>query len=269
MPRRPSPRSLRAVLLAAALLPAVVGCDLVLAPESARPSRLVATPEPTPEPTPVESDEFQTLPPEPSGSGSGLVDAAEALADLRSYRVTVSTRGLVPATTPGGPVTMTSTLLQGEHPAATFTMTGVDGFEGGRLQAIVIGDEAWLREGSGSWHKSPGGAADFDAAFTTMSPAELVAGFDVLSPALATVAIERRNGQRAEHLRAEASDDVVAAAGLTTGSIDLWRATSGGALVALRVDGTWEGDDGLPTRVVLRVDVSHVDDPANRVVPPG
>jgi hypothetical protein len=269
MPRRPSARPLGAVLLAAALLPVLAGCDLVFAPESARPSRLVATPQPTPEPTPVESDEFQTLPPEPSGGGSGLVDAADALADLRSYRVTVSTRGLVPATTPGGPVTMTSTLLQGEHPAATFTMTGVDGFAAGRLEAIVIGDEAWLREGTGSWRKSPGGAADFDAAFTTMSPAELVAEFDVLSPALKPVGVERRNGQRAEHLRADASDAAVAAAGLTTGSVDLWRATTGGALVAVRVDGTWTGDDGQATRVVLRVDVSHVDDPANRVVPPG
>jgi hypothetical protein len=269
MPRPPFARPLGAVLLAAALLPVLVGCDLALAPESARPSRLVATPEPTPEPTPVESDEFQTLPPDQPGSGSSLVDAADALADLRSYRVTVSTRGLVPATTPGGAVAMTSTLLQGENPAATFTMTGVDGFSEGRLQAIVIGDEAWLREGTGSWRKSPGGAADFDAAFTTMSPAELVAEFDVLSPALKTVGIERRNGQRSEHLRAEASDAAVAAAGLTAGSIDLWRATTGGALVAVRVDGTWTGDDGVATPVVLRIDVSHVDDAANRVVPPG
>ena len=269
MPRPPFARPLGAVLLAAALLPVLVGCDLALAPQSARPSRLVATPEPTPEPTPVESDEFQTLPPDQSGSGSSLVDAADALADLRSYRVTVSTRGLVPATTPGGAVTMTSTLLQGAQPAATFTMSGVDGFAAGRLQAIVIGDEAWLREGTGSWRKSPGGAADFDAAFTTMSPAELVAEFDVLSPALKTVGIERRNGQRTEHLRAEASDPAVAAAGLTAGSIDLWRATTGGALVAVRVEGTWTGDDGLATPVVLRIDVSHVDDPANRVVPPG
>jgi hypothetical protein len=164
---------------------------------------------------------------------------------------------------------MTSTLLQGEHPAAAFTMTGADGFEGGRVQAIVIGDEAWLREGTRSWRKSPGGAADFDAAFTTMSPRELAAPFDVLAPDLATVGIERKNGQRSEHLRAESSDEPVAAAGLTAGSIDLWRATTDGALVALLVDGTWVGDDGASTRVFLQIDVSHVNDPANRVVPPG
>jgi hypothetical protein len=268
MPARPSLRPVGALLLTAALLPVLVGCAAILSPESARPSRLVATPEPTPEPTPVESDEFQTLPPD-SGTGSSLADAADALADLDSYRVAVSTRGLVPATTAGGPVTMTSTLLQGEHPAATFTITGADGFDGGRLQAIVIGDEAWLREGTGSWHKSPGGAADFDAAFTTMSPRELAGEFDVLTPDLTTVGIERRNGQRAEHLRAESSDERVAAAGLTTGSIDVWRATSGGALVGLLVDGTWINDDGAPTPVELRIDVSHVNDPANRVVPPG
>ncbi len=270
----PSPRSVRRLpTLAALSLVAVVaaatlaGCDLMTATTTPRPSRLVATAPPTAAPTPVEIDEAPTLRPEPAGTGPGLVDAANALADLDSYRVALSSRGLVPATTEGGTVTMTSTLVQGDAPAAQFSMAGVDGFSGGRLQAIVIGDEAWLKEGSGGWAKSPGGAADFDAAFTTLSPIDLVATFDGLSGALQLVGTETRNGRRAIHYRTDSGDDGALEAGLTKGSADAWIAASGGFLVSLAIDGTWDVD-GTPTRVVLKIDVTRVDDGANRISPP-
>ncbi|HET7028982.1 MAG TPA: hypothetical protein VFI34_00600 [Candidatus Limnocylindrales bacterium] len=247
----------------------LVGCELMVAPSaSPRPSRDIATPPPTPEATPTEVDEFETLPPEPSGPDDSLVGIAEGLSDLDSFRVVVSARGIVPATTPGGSVSMTSTLVQGDEPAARFVMTGVDGFAGGRLEAIVIGDQAWLREGGAAWGKSPGGAADFDAAFTTMSPVELLREFDALSPILASAGTERRNGIRSQHLHGDASNLAATDAGLTDGTIDVWRATRGGYLVAFDLDGTWIGDEGTPTRTVLRIDVSRVNDATNRISPP-
>ncbi|HET7473855.1 MAG TPA: hypothetical protein VFJ71_12070 [Candidatus Limnocylindrales bacterium] len=246
----------------------LASCDLMVAPPSVRPSRAVATPEATPGPTPTEVDEFETLPPDPSGGDLSLVGAAQGLADLGSYRITVATRGVVPSATPGGAVVMTSTLIQGDRPAARFVLTGADGLTGGRLEAIVIGDEAWLREGTGPWRKSAGGAADFDAAFTTMSPAELADDFDALAQALHRVGVERRNGIRADHHHADAADPAASEAGLSDGAIDLWTATGGGYLVALALDGTWIGDDGAPVRTVLRIDVSRVDDPSNTVAPP-
>jgi hypothetical protein len=247
----------------------LAGCELMVAPPaSPRPSREVATPPPTVTPEPTDVDEFETLPPEPSGADESLVGAADALADLKSYRVSVSTRGIVPATTPNGTVAMTSTLLQGEEPAARFAMTGADGFTGGRLEAIVIGDVAWFKEGSAGWRKSPGGAADFDAAFTTMSPAELLSEFEALSPLLAAAGTERRNGIRSEHLHGDATNLAATDAGLTSGTIDLWRATSGGYLVAFDLDGSWVGDDGTSRRTILRIDVSRVNDAANRISPP-
>jgi hypothetical protein len=247
----------------------VAGCELMVAPPpSPRPSREVATPPPTLAPTPSEVDEFETLPPEPSGSDTSLVGAADSLADLASYRVVISARGIVPATTANGTVTMTSTQVGGDRPAARFLMTGVDGFAGGRLEAIVIGDEAWFKEGSGSWQKSPGGAADFDAAFTTMSPAGLLAEFEALSPLLTAAGTERRNGIRSEHLHGDATNFAASDAGLIDGTIDLWRATSGGYLVAFALDGSWIGDDGTAARTILRIDVSRVNDAANRIAPP-
>ncbi len=162
---------------------------------------------------------------------------------------------------------MTSTLIQGDNPAAEFSMAGVDGFSGGRLQAIVIDDRAWLREGGGHWVTSPGGAADFDAAFTPLSPIALIDGFDGLSVALDRVGTERRNGRSAIRYHTDSGDAVAKAAGLSAGAVDAWLAASGRYLVALVIDGTWDVD-GTPTRVVLRIDVTHVNDRANQVVPP-
>jgi hypothetical protein len=268
-PRPPLVRRLPllAILTVAALAPTLAGCDLMIAATTPRPSRLVATPEPTDTPAPTEDDEVPTIRPDSSGSGPDLLDAANGLADLKSYQVAVSTRGLVPATPESAAVTMTSTLLQGADPAAEFSMAGVDGYAGGRLRAIVIGDQAWLREGGGGWVKSPGGAADFDAAFTTLSPIDLVGGFEDLSGALQQAGTERRNGRSTIRYHADANDQVASAAGLTSGSIDAWLATSGRYLVALVIDGTWDMD-GTPTRVVLRIDVTHVNDRANRVTRP-
>ncbi len=258
---------LLAIVVVAALAVTLAGCDVMTLKATPRPSRLVATPEPPPEPTPTELDEAPTLRPDPSGSGPDLVDAANGLADLGSYRVAVVSRGLVAATPANGQVTMTSTLVQGNEPAAQFSMTGVAGFSGGRLQAVVIGDEAWLKEGGGAWIKSPGGAADFDAAFTTLSPIELVSEFEGLGGAIKRTGTESRNGRRTIHYEADAGDAVAKEAGLSKGTVDAWFAASGGYLVGLLIDGTWDLG-GTPKQVTLRIDVTRVNDRGNVITPP-
>ena len=262
----PAARPVAALLLVAALALVVAGCDLMLAPASPRPSRSSRTPEPVVAPSDG-TDEVPTLRPEPSGSGPDLVDAANALADQDSYRVAVVSTGLVPSSSVDGRVTMTSTLVQGDAPAAKFTMVGVDGLDGGRLDAVVIGDEAWLRPGGGRWHKSPGGAADFDAAFTALSPIDLASGFESLAGGLVAIGTETRNGIPTTHYRADSQSPGTAAAGLSKGTADVWLAVAGGYLAALDVAGTWDVD-GTPTPVTLRIDVSHVNDRANVITPP-
>ena len=244
------------------------GCELMVAPSpSPRPTPRVTIAPPTDEPSPTEIEEVPTLRPDPSGAIADLVDAANALADLDSYRVAVSTRGLVDAVPANGSVAMESTLVQGDEPAARFSMTGAAAFAEGRLQAVVIGDRAWLKEGFGAWRRSAGGAADFDAAFTTLSPIDLVSEFESLSDAIQLVGPEMRNGRRTLHYRADAGDAAAEDAGLSKGSIDVWFAATGGALVGLAIDGTWDLG-GTPTRVVLRIDVTRVNDPSNRVTAP-
>jgi hypothetical protein len=267
---RPSTFAARLVRISllVAIAAGLASCELMEAPASASPSRRVTSPQPAAS-VPDASDEVPTLRPVPSGEVD-LIGAADALADLDSYRVDIVSRGLVPSSAADGRVTMSSTLIQGDHPAAAFTMTGVDGLEGSSdapLQAIVIGDEAWLRSGSGRWTKTPGGAADFDAAFTSLSPTELVGGFEPLGPAFTKVGPETKNGRATTHFRAEAADPAATEAGLTAGGVDLWVGRDAGELVAILADGTVDVD-GTVTPVYLRIDVTHVNDPANKVRPP-
>lgn len=253
--------------LLATIAVALVGCEALTAQVSPPPSRISRTPEPLPTPEPAESDEVVTPRPEPSGNAPDFVDGASRLSDLDSYRVAVTSTGLVPASSADGKVTMTSTIIQTDSPAAAFTMTGVDGLDGGRLDAVVIGDEAWLRPAGGRWQKSPGGAADFDAAFTALSPIDLATGFESLASAIVTIGPEKKNGIATVHYRADSGDSDTAAAGLTTGAADLWLARDGGYLVALVVNGSWD-IDGTPTPVTLKIDVTHVNDRANVVKAP-
>jgi hypothetical protein len=261
--RRHRASGLLALLATLALLAA--GCDLMVATVTPGPSRPSRTPEPLPTAESQPSDEVPT--PRPEGSGPDLVDAANALADLDSYRVAVTSSGLVPSTAPDGLVRMSSTLVQGEEPAVRFSIAGLDGIPGGRLEAIVIGDVAWVRDAAGRWSKSPGGAADFDAAFTALSPMDLATEFDGLAPGLQPVGSERRNGIPAHHYRIDSSSPAAAAAGLSSGSADVWLATRGGFLVAFELDGTWDVE-GSPTAMRIRIDISRVDDRANAVHPP-
>jgi hypothetical protein len=250
------------------LTASVTGCALMEAPSSPTPSRRLASP-PTLPSIPVASDEVPTPRPVPS-SGIDLIGAADALADLDSYRVAIVSRGLVPSSATDGRVTMTSTLVQGDVPAASFTMTGIDGVEGladAPLRVIVIGDEAWLRSGTGRWTKSPGGAADFDAAITTLSPTELVSGFEALGPAFVKVGPEAKNGRPTTRYHVESTDPIAVEGGLTAGGIDVWLGHDAGELVGILADGKVDVD-GTVTSVYLRIDVTHVNDPTNRVRPP-
>jgi hypothetical protein len=246
----------------------VAACALMEAPTSPTPSRRFASPPSLPS-IPVASDEVPTPRPVPS-SGIDLIGAADALADLESYRVAIVSRGLVPSSATDGRVTMTSTLVQGDVPAAAFTMTGVDGVEGladAPLRVIVIGDEAWLRSGTGRWTKSPGGAADFDAAITTLSPTELVSGFEALGRAFVKVGPEAKNGWPTTRYHVESTNPIAVEGGLTAGGIDVWLGRDAGELIGILADGTVDVD-GTVTSVYLRIDVTHVNDPTNRVRPP-
>ena len=67
---------------------------------------------------------------------------------------------------------------------------------------------------------------------------------------------------------AQNADVVVVMVANDDASRALWLAADGGYLVALVIDGTWDMD-GVPTPILLKIDVSGINDPANRIKPPG
>lgn len=261
MTRRSAP--LGAALLALLAL-IVAACGGTASPSPSSPVA-TATPSPTAAPTESGSDE-----PDPSGSAVDLSGTADALAALDSYVVTMEVSGLVPAASAGQSVTMTSMVVQGDEPAAKFTISGAAGAPAGGLNIIVVGDEAWIDPGTGAYIKSPGGAADFESMFLALSPAVLVAEFSGAQAGILKVGDEDRNGVPTEHFRLDASEspEAALAAGIGDGIFELWVARDGGYLVAMRFDGTYDVN-GTATAVAMSIDVSDINNPANVIDVPG
>jgi hypothetical protein len=255
------------VVLTALITLGVGACDSFLGPPPSPTPLATTTPSATPSEPPDE------LPTPRASRAEGAVDivaATEALVDLRSYRVRISARNLVPSAQPDGAVTMTETVVSASDPSAVaFTITGADLTDGETIDAIVIGEEAWLKNGNGKWAKSPGGAADFDAVFTTLSPDSIVFGFDDIASAMTMVGSETKNGRAADHYRLDAATDaaVASAAGMTAGSADLWLASEGQFLIGMAVDAT-TNIDGTASHVVLTIDIDRINDPRNVVRAP-
>ena len=145
----------RLLALAAAIALAVAACG-----GSASPSPTdVASSEPTSAPTASPTEE-PTDSTEPSGDGTDLTGAAEALAGLTSYQIAITVSGVVPAASGASAVTM-SAIVDRENDAVDFTMSGFEGLttEDGGIRVILIGDDAWLDLGTGTFIAQPGGAA--------------------------------------------------------------------------------------------------------------
>jgi len=252
---------------AAVMVICVGGCDSFLGPPpSPSPIRSTA-PSATPSQPP---DELPTPRASRAEGALDIVAATEALVDLRSYRVRISARNLVPAAKPDGIVTMTETVVATADPSAVaFTISGADLTDGETVEAIVIGEGAWIRTGNGKWAKSPGGAADFDAVFTTLSPDSIVFDFDDIASAMTKVGSETKNGRATEHYRLDADSNaaVASAVGMTAGAADVWLATEGRLLIAMAVDATMDVD-GTATHVVLTIDVDRINDARNVVRAP-
>lgn len=258
MTRRSSPLgALLAVLVAVVL--AACGGSASHSPSAGRPS-----PSATPSAAPTESGSDD---PDPSGSAVDLSDATDALAELDSYTITLEASGPV-ASDDGSAVRVTSTVVQGEEPAARFTITGMASAPAG-MSIVVIGDEAWIDIGNGGWLKSPGGAADFEATFLSLSPAFIVAEFSSVQAGILKVGDEERNGVATEHFRLDAdeSPEVAQAAGIGDGIFELWIAKDGGYLVSARFAGTY-APTGSPEPATMSIDVTDINSPDNVIEPP-
>ncbi len=128
----------------------------------------------------------------------------------------------------------------------------------GGTRIVVIGNEAWVAEGSGPLKSVPSQLAM--TMFAAFDPTLLVGAFSGPQWAQSSVdkGAEQKNGINAHHLVIDSS--TAAVTGLPAGaSINLWIADEG-YLVAWESTGTGGGD--------ISIQVTGVDDPANKVERP-
>ncbi len=127
----------------------------------------------------------------------------------------------------------------------------------GGTRIVVIGDEAWVAQGSEPLKSVPSQLAT--TMFAAFDPTLMVGMFSGPQWAQSSIdkGTEQKNGVSAKHMLIDSSTAGVALAGLPPGaSIDLWIADEG-YLVAWESKGTTGGD--------ISIQVTGVDDPANKV----
>jgi len=245
---------------------------------TAQPTLEPATPVPTAAPTPAAT---------PTGSstagGNGGVDdkalaaAGERLSNLKSYQFKIIARSTnVPQfSATGMDVTMTATIIREPTPAAHFLMVGKVEPMVGTLEAIIIGDKAWVRGGptGDKWVAAPANeGGSVTKSMEQFDPGALYKSFGTeMIGKLTRVGPEDRNGVATIHYTIPAAalagmgDD----SGLTGDwTFDIWIAEQDAYLVAMEMHGQGVNEKGQEGELLISIENSHLDDPANVIEPP-
>lgn len=170
---------------------------------------------------------------------------ASSLSKLDSYRVSITIKGV--ETYKG--VVVTKPVLSRD-----LTISGT-------TRIVVIGDEAWIGQGTGPLQQAPGAMAT--ALFKNYDPTLLVAAFsgEGWAESSLEVGTEQKNGVSAKHYRVDGTTIAAGFSGLPAGAtVDVWIAEDKGYLVASEAAGFPGGD--------LSIQVTGVDDPANKIERP-
>lgn len=129
---------------------------------------------------------------------------------------------------------------------------------------VIIGKDAWSADGpDGAFTQIPGGTDAAGALLLAFDPAMFLGAFTQIPWAQAATnqGMEEKNGVQAHHARIDSTSLLGAAGGIPAGaSIDIWVADAGW-LVA------WEMT-GFPDNADFSIQVTNVNDPANKVEKP-
>lgn len=216
--------------------PAATGTPPASAPASATP-----TAKPTEEPTEE---------PSPSG-GIDLGAAAEALEGIDSYKIAMTIEGATDAT-------VSAIVVRDPELAQDITVESA----GVEQRIIIIGDDAWMDAGTGSFTEVPASVAGgLSSAF---DPVTLLGAFSqpAVAAAMENLGQEERNGVQTTHFRLNEDSPGAALASIPPGaSMDVWLAEEG-YLVAMEASNLNE------TTTLVRMDITDVNSPDNVVEAP-
>lgn len=258
---RPAARTTIAAAIALGLLVAACGGGPSPSPAgtpSPTPSPATATPEATATPTASPTD----------GSGIDVSDAARAIENLSAYQLDVRIQGAFPGASALGDTVTVQVIFDRDNDAYQMTMSGAEGLPG-ELSVIVVGDDAWVDVGTGTYLEQPGGAATFGASVEGFAPEALLqstAGNDLSG--MTEIGEETKNGVATTHYRVEASSNPDLAEEIgEDGVFDIWIAKDGGFLVSMTMSGEVDAD-GVRTPMEMSLDISRLNDPAINITAP-
>ena len=218
-----------------------VGAAASVATASAAPSQ-----SPAPSQEPVASEAAPSIGAIPSFD---LGELAASLKGVDSYRVKIAIAGQTYAGVVVTKPVLSRDLLIGTGPSAT--------------HVVVIGDRAWIGQGSGPLAPAPAEMTGPMLGF--FDPAILLGAFAKASLASSQdLGTETKNGVNSHHYKSNASLLGGGTLGLPAGSsIEFWTAVDGGYLVSYAATGF-----GGVARGDMTIDVTNVNDPANKVKTP-
>ena len=224
-----------------------VGAEASVAAASAEPSSAPSQ-SPAPSQEPVASEAAPSIGAIPSFD---LGELAASLKGVDSYRVKIEIGG--GQTYAGVVVTkpvLSRDLLIGTGPSAT--------------HVVVVGDRAWIGQGNGPLAPAP--AEMTGPMLGLFDPTVLLGAFATASLASSQdLGTETKNGVNSHHYKSNASLLGGGTLGLPAGStIEFWTAVDGGYLVSYVTTGFSGAAGGDMT-----INVTNVNDPANKVKAPG
>jgi hypothetical protein len=240
----------------ALLVISLAGCSGQAAVPSAAPSLEAPGSSPVLQ-TPAASDD-------PAAEELDFKASAAAFAKVNSYQFTVLlSTGTAPSAKIAGVVVLRPSR------SVTFTMSG--GTSSETTTYTVIGERAWMESTSSSSGLVELTAADANAIFAGWEPSHLIdTSFATKGSVYKRVGKEQRNGVAVIHYTASPATVAKNSAPYGKGgrwSADLWVAARGGYVIS-SVAEALSADVSIPGyRVAL--DLTHVDDPANKVAAPG
>lgn len=240
---------------------------------TAAPTQPVASSAPTA--TPAPATVAPTNAPTTAADG-GIAGAEKKLAAIASYRfkVTIAGKGALGSFgQDSGQVQMSGTVIVKPTNALHFEMSGLDMGSGSpsKMGLTIIGDKGWIDLGTGMTMEVPADSAQgMGQSFDAFRPEKLFGStFDSYGSGFKAGSEEQKNGVATIHYTADETTlkGFATAYGEGTWSADVWIAKDGGYPVSSSVVGkVATGENAGEFRITM--DITNVDDPANKVTAP-
>lgn len=242
---------------------------------SAAPSTGATAAPPTSEATmPAETSpaatEAATAAPTTEGTVPDITTGTAALANLESYRMTITMamKGLQESlfSAFGDGLTLDATIVTTPVKAADLTMSMGTAGQTMDIGYRLIGDKAWINLGGDSWMETS--AEDAGSTVDSFAPDQMLRGFSNLS-GMSAVGDEEKNGVATTHYTASGSELAGALndqIGLVDGTwtVDYWVAKDGGYPVAYVVEGKGANDASFS----MSLAISDINSPSNTIETP-